>query len=277
MTNLNTEPRKRFLALDTSTAVLGVAVTGGGELLHEINASGERNHSVHLLPIIEQALQASATTADMIGGISVGIGPGSYTGTRIAVTAAKTLAWAWKVPVTGVSSLHALAWGGHQAAAAQQQEAGQAEGTSAAETHGPDWIIPLIDARRGQAYTALFAADGDKPPRRLVPDAIRLMADWMPELEERLKTAAAEGMMPGTLWFTGDTALYGSAESLAPLAEDAYSVQAVPYELEGRWTGFLAEAGIYEESGDLHTLIPNYTQLSEAEANLRRSSEGSLK
>jgi tRNA threonylcarbamoyladenosine biosynthesis protein TsaB len=264
------------LALDTSTAVLGVAVTGNGELLHEINASGERNHSVHLLPIIEQALQASVTTADMIGGISVGIGPGSYTGTRIAVTAAKTLAWAWNVPVTGVSSLHALAWGGHHAAAAQQeQESVQADRMSANGTAGPDWIIPLIDARRGQVYTALFAADGDKPPRRLAPDAIRLMADWVLELEERLKEAAGGGMKPGRIWFVGETALHGSAESLAPLAE-AGNVRALPYELEGRWTGFLAEAGMYEESGDIHTLIPNYTQLSEAEANLRRSSEGSL-
>ncbi|MEK3875538.1 tRNA (adenosine(37)-N6)-threonylcarbamoyltransferase complex dimerization subunit type 1 TsaB [Paenibacillus sp. FSL M7-0420] len=272
MTNSNNEPRKRFLALDTSTAVLGVAVTGGGELLHEINASGERNHSVHLLPIIEQALQASATTADRIGGISVGIGPGSYTGTRIAVTAAKTLAWAWNVPVTGVSSLHALAWGGYHAASALQE---QDAITFAPGTAGTDWIIPLIDARRGQAYTAVFAADGDKPPRRLAPDAIRLMADWVQELAVRLKEAAAEGNLPDTLWFVGETALHGSADMLAPLMEAA-NVQALPYELEGRWTGFLAEAGLYEESGDLHTLIPNYTQLSEAEANLRRSSEGSL-
>lgn len=272
MTNLNNEPRKRFLALDTSTAVLGVAVTGNGEVLHEINASGERNHSVHLLPIIEQALQASATSADRIGGVAVGVGPGSYTGTRIAVTAAKTLAWAWNVPVTGVSSLHALAWGGHHAALAQQLEPEQARDQSGT---GPDWIIPLIDARRGQAYTALFAAGGDHPPRRLAPDAIRLMADWVQELGERLKAAADEGVSPRMLWFTGDTALHGSAESVAPLAE-AFSVQALPYELEGRWTGFLAEAGIYEPSGDIHALIPNYTQLTEAEANLRRSSEGSL-
>ncbi|QUL55945.1 tRNA (adenosine(37)-N6)-threonylcarbamoyltransferase complex dimerization subunit type 1 TsaB [Paenibacillus tritici] len=275
MTNSNIEPRKRFLALDTSTAVLGVAVTAGGELLHEINASGERNHSVHLLPIIEQALQASATTADRIGGISVGIGPGSYTGTRIAVTAAKTLAWAWSVPVTGVSSLHALAWGGYHAAFVQQPEAQHTEQPSVTPAAGPDWIIPLIDARRGQVYTAVFAADGDKPPRRLAPDAIRLMADWVQELATRLTEAAGEGRMPGSLWFVGETALHGSAESLAPLME-AGNVRTLPYELEGRWTGFLAEAGIYAESGDLHTLIPNYTQLSEAEANLRRSSEGSL-
>lgn len=274
MTNLNNGPRKRFLALDTSTAVLGVAVTADGELLHEINASGERNHSVHLLPIIEQALQASGTSADGVGGIAVGIGPGSYTGTRIAVTAAKTLAWAWKVPVTGVSSLHALAWGGHQAGLAKQED-GRAGGTSASGTTGPDWIIPLIDARRGQAYTALFAADGDKPPQRLAPDGIRLMADWVQELAGRLAEASADGRMPDRIWFAGETAVHGSGEALAPLTETA-NVQAVPYELEGRWTAFLAEAGIYQESEDIHVLIPNYTQLSEAEANLRRSSEGSL-
>lgn len=274
MTNLNNEPRKRFLALDTSTAVLGVAVTENGELLHEINASGERNHSVHLIPIIEQVLQASATAAEMIGGVSVGVGPGSYTGTRIAVTAAKTLAWAWNVPVTGVSSLHALAWGGYHSAVVQQEE-GAAAGTSAAGPDGPDWIIPLLDARRGQAYTALFAADGDNPPRRLAPDAIRLMADWVQELGERLQAAAGEGKKPRAIWFTGETTLHGSAESLAPLA-GAGEVKTLPYELEGRWTGFLAEAGIYAESEDIHALIPNYTQLTEAEANLRRSSEGSL-
>lgn len=272
---MNNEPRKRLLALDTSTAVLGVAVTAGGELLHEINASGERNHSVHLLPIIEQALQASAVTADKIGGIAVGIGPGSYTGTRIAVTAAKTLAWAWNVPVTGVSSLHALAWGGYHTASVQREDAEQAGQESASGTGESDWIIPLIDARRGQVYTALFSADGVKPPRRLAADAIRLMADWVQELAERLKEAAGEGRMPGSLWFVGETSLHGTAETLAPLTAEG-NVHMLPYELEGRWTGFLAEAGVYQAGEELHALIPNYTQLSEAEANLRRSSEGSL-
>lgn len=244
-----------------------------GALLHEINASGERNHSVHLLPIIQEALQASGTTSDMLGGITVGIGPGSYTGTRIAVTAAKTLAWAWKVPVAGVSSLHALAWGGYNAAAAHQPEEAPDKAASKSGS-GPDWIIPLLDARRGQAYTALFAADGDQAPRRLEPDAIRLMADWLLYLEERLKQADEEGVKPGVIWFVGETLQHGSEETLAPLA-DQYCVQALPYELEGRWAGFLGGERLLTESDDLHGLIPNYTQLSEAEANLRRSREGS--
>ncbi|KWX75098.1 tRNA (adenosine(37)-N6)-threonylcarbamoyltransferase complex dimerization subunit type 1 TsaB [Paenibacillus jilunlii] len=277
MKKQNEEPRKRFLALDTSTAILGVAITENGRLLHETNASGERNHSVHLLPIIEQALQATGTTSAMIGGIAVGLGPGSYTGTRIAVTAAKTLAWAWKVPVAGISTLQALAWGGLAAALKQQKETSGAGEPAEQEPagSGPDWIIPLLDARRGQAYTALFAADGEHAPRRLEPDAIRLMADWVPHLADRLKQAEAEGKKPRIIWFVGETLLLGSGESTGLLRE-AGNVQAVPYELEGRWAGYLGEERLQAGSDDLHSLIPNYTQLSEAEANLRRSSEGSL-
>ncbi|MNO43978.1 tRNA threonylcarbamoyladenosine biosynthesis protein TsaB [compost metagenome] len=272
----NEEPRKRFLALDTSTAVLGVAIMENGRVLHETNASGERNHSVHLLPIIEQALQATGTTSGMIGGVAVGLGPGSYTGTRIAVTAAKTLAWAWKVPVAGISSLEALAWGGLAAALKQEEaaSAGEAAGKELSGT-GPDWIIPLLDARRGQAYTALFAADGEHAPHRLEPDAIRLMADWVLHLADRLKEAAAEGRKPRAIWLVGETLLLGSGES-AGLLRELGNVHAVPYELEGRWAGYLGEKRLLAGSDDLHSLIPNYTQLSEAEANLRRSSEGSL-
>jgi tRNA threonylcarbamoyladenosine biosynthesis protein TsaB len=272
MTIENVKPRKRFLALDTSTACLGVAITEEGTLLHEINASGERNHSVHLLPIIQQALAESGTDAAMLAGISVGVGPGSYTGTRIAVTAAKTLAWSWKLPVVGISSLHTLAWGGWVAGLASGVAADQERGADG----GPDWIIPLLDARRGQAYTALFAADGSGAPVRLEPDGIRLMADWVQQLGELLEQAVAAGNKPRVLWFVGETVLHGSDESLRPLSEAGF-VHAVPYELEGRFAGLLGAARLSEgESDDLHSLIPNYTQLSEAEANLRLSREGSI-
>lgn len=275
MTNQITEPRKRLLALDTSTAVLGVAVTENGELLHEINASGERNHSVHLLPIIEQALQATGTTAAMLGGISVGVGPGSYTGTRIAVTAAKTLAWAWNVPVVGISSLHAMAWGGYQTAL-KNNVTKESEQTNDNMGYGPDWIIPLMDARRGQVFTGLFAAEGNSAPIRLEPDAIRLMADWVEYLVERLEQASVEGDKPAVLWFVGETVVHGSEESLRPLKDLSASI-AVPYEMEGRWTGFLGEARLKVENDDIHSLIPNYTQITEAEANLRLSRKGGLK
>lgn len=101
------------------------------------------------------------------------------------------------------------------------------------------------------------------------------MADWVLQLEVRLKQAAAEGVKPRILWFVGETELHGSEDSLRTLMEEG-CVRAVPYELEGRWTGYLGEERLLAGSDDIHGLIPNYTQLSEAEENLRRSSEGSL-
>ncbi|MNC51516.1 hypothetical protein D3C75_1008100 [compost metagenome] len=100
------------------------------------------------------------------------------------------------------------------------------------------------------------------------------MADWVLYLADRLKQAEAEGNKPRGVWFVGETALHGSEDSLSPLLGKA-AVQAVPYELEGRWAALLGEERLLAGSDDIHGLIPNYTQLTEAEANLRRSSEGS--
>lgn len=275
MTSAKEQPRKRFLALDTATATLGVAVTESGRVVHEINASGERNHSVHLLPIIGEALQRSGG-AEMLKGITVGVGPGSYTGTRIAVTAAKSLAWSWKLPVVGVSTLQALAWGGWNAGAGSPEDAASL-GARPGEGFGPDWIVPLLDARRGQAYTALFAAQGGEAPRRLASDRVRLMADWVGALAERIEAAKAQGECPRRLWFVGETAVHGGAESLKPL-EGAAELRAQPYELEGRWIGFLGEARHASgDTDDVHSLIPNYTQLAEAEANLLKAGKGGVK
>ncbi|MNP40139.1 hypothetical protein D3C76_1337510 [compost metagenome] len=100
------------------------------------------------------------------------------------------------------------------------------------------------------------------------------MADWVEHLAGRLIQAEAEGGKPRTVWFVGETAQHGSDAALEPLLGEV-EVRPVPYELEGRWAGFLGEARLLAGSDDIHGLIPNYTQLSEAEANLRRSREGS--
>lgn len=269
-------PRKRFLALDTATASLAVAVTADGQVLHEINASGERNHSVHLLPVIGQALSAAETEGEALSGIAVGIGPGSYTGTRIAVTAAKTLAWAWNTPLYGVSTLQALAWGGHEAGLAGHASAVREAFGEEAEPEADDWIIPLLDARRGQVFTALFMRRaGEASPRRLAPDAIRLMGEWLAELGGRLQEAEADGKAPARIWFTGETGVHAAAEQIVQLPEPA-ELYAVPYELEGRWAARLGERMQAEGHGgdEVHSLVPNYTQLSEAEANLLKSGGG---
>ncbi|AJE50607.1 tRNA (adenosine(37)-N6)-threonylcarbamoyltransferase complex dimerization subunit type 1 TsaB [Paenibacillus polymyxa] len=271
-TDVNEKPRERFLTLDTATTVMAAALMNGKELLGESNVFGERNHSVHVITELERLLSEAGLTRDDVDGLAVGVGPGSYTGIRIAVTAAKTLAWAWGVPVTSISTLHALAWGGWNRGIELKGQEGKHESVNndLPGAQAADWIVPVLDARRGQVYTGLFAANTVKDigsPQRLEPDAIRLMTAWTDDLLQRLEALPAEER-PAVIWLVGETAVHAeTAERLRAWSE----LRIVPYELEGKWVGRLgADKLLRQEYDELHTLVPNYTQLAEAEANLLR-------
>lgn len=280
----NLRPPQRLLAFDTATSSLAVAVTEGGRVLAERNIHAERNHSAYLVTAIGECLEAAGLAKQDVDGIAVGIGPGSYTGIRIAVTTAKTLAWSLRLPVYGVSSLAALALGGWAGASGQDAAAlGElaarqgapaelsrpaAEGRRAAA--GGHWIAPLIDARRGQAYSALFGVPAPGGwPERLEPDAIRLMDGWADELMRQLEQLPPDER-PARLWFVGETEKHEAA--IAPLiAAFGELVQLVPYELEGAWMGIAGIARTGQPADDVHALEPNYTQLAEAEAKRLRN------
>ncbi|RCX20518.1 tRNA threonylcarbamoyladenosine biosynthesis protein TsaB [Fontibacillus phaseoli] len=284
-------PLQRLLAFDTSTSSLAVAVMENGKLLAETNIHAERNHSAYLVSAIGDVLAAAGIAKAELDGIAVGMGPGSYTGARIAVTTAKTLAWSLRLPVFGVSSLEAIALGGWARSAGQDAaELGRAlsdlaeaaksdpatgdrSGTdgAAAEANRPagHWIIPLVDARRGQAYTALFAAEAGRMPERLEPDGIRLMASWTEQLAGLLNSLAPEDR-PSGVWFVGETAQHEPpVEALRPILGEALHL--IPYELEGIWIGLAgARRALLRGGDDVHALEPNYTQLAEAEAKRLR-------
>ncbi|KAF6581645.1 tRNA (adenosine(37)-N6)-threonylcarbamoyltransferase complex dimerization subunit type 1 TsaB [Paenibacillus sp. EKM212P] len=271
-TDVNVKPRERFLTLDTATTVMAAALMNGRELLGESNVYGERNHSVHVITELERLLNEEGLTRDDVDGIAVGVGPGSYTGIRIAVTAAKTLAWAWGIPVTSISTLHALAWGGWNRGIEMkgQEDKNESVNNGSSGAQAADWIVPVLDARRGQVYTGLFAVntvDDVESPQRLEPDAIRLMTAWTDDLLQRLEALPSEERPP-VIWLVGETAVHAeTAEHLRAWSE----LRIVPYELEGRWVGRLgADKLLRQEHDELHTLVPNYTQLAEAEANLLR-------
>ncbi|MCJ8014423.1 tRNA (adenosine(37)-N6)-threonylcarbamoyltransferase complex dimerization subunit type 1 TsaB [Paenibacillus sp. KQZ6P-2] len=255
MNQPQSQPLKRFLALDTSTACLALAVMENDKVLHTVKAAGERNHSVHLLPLVQKGLGEAGVASSDVDGIAVGVGPGSYTGTRIAVTAAKTLAWAWNIPVAGISSLQAFGWSGLI--------------TAADRSAGENWVIPLMDARRGQAYTALFQAKGSSMPVRIKEDAIRLMDNWVEEIERLLKETPEE-QQPEGVWFVGDTGNHdAAAERLQALLGDRLHITLS--DMEGEPVGRLgAERLMRGEEDDVHRLVPNYTQLAEAEKLLRK-------
>lgn len=268
---------KLMLSVDTSTASMTIALTRGDKLLGEITSKAERNHSLHLVPMLQRLMAEASIKPMELDGFAVGVGPGSYTGVRIGVTVAKTFAWTHKLSLLGVSTLEALALGGAETSVAGVSF-GMAEETlevrdgelgamdrilkETGRTCETVWFIPLIDARRGQAFTALYES-GISGWKCEVPDSIRLIAAWT----EELVTHAAK-RKPDRIVFIGE--LEQHTEVIRAFASRcAERVEEVVHGVRAR---HVAELGrIRWERGEtehVHGLVPNYTQLAEAEAKL---------
>ncbi|MGD9678217.1 MAG: tRNA (adenosine(37)-N6)-threonylcarbamoyltransferase complex dimerization subunit type 1 TsaB [Vulcanibacillus sp.] len=147
----------KILAIDTSTSVLGVALMDEEKVYAETISNLKRNHSIKLMPIVDQLFTDVEWNPKDIDLIAVAKGPGSYTGLRIGVTTAKTYAWALDIPLVGVSTLAAMAY-------------------SHRDFNGV--ISPIIDARRGQVYTGLYKNINDKLTN-ISQDCIILLSEWV--------------------------------------------------------------------------------------------------
>ena len=125
-----------ILAIDTTGTTCSVAILQADKVIHEHTLSNGFTHSVNLLPMIDQIFKKTGITIDQIEKIAVSVGPGSFTGVRIGVSTAKALAHVHCIPVIPVSTLDALAYNVKGALS--------------------QLIIPIMDARRGQVYTAIY-------------------------------------------------------------------------------------------------------------------------
>jgi len=263
--------RGTFLALDTSTAAMAAAITRNGEVLTEIESLAERNHSVHVITHLKDMLRDTCMGAEHLDAIVVGSGPGSYTGMRIAVSAAKTLAWAWEKPLIGISSLEAIAYGALHTGLEMPYGGALPEGGTVMH-----WLLPIMDARRGQVYSAGFAMDAQGGWSRWLNDGVRIMQDWADDIVAAAK--AEEG--PLTIWLTGDLSLHGdSAASLQERCSAAgIKVRLLTHVLKGSALAYLG-AQRYEsgERDNVHGFTPNYTQLTEAEVKWKAKEAGEAK
>lgn len=130
-----------LLHLETSTKNCSVAISKNDELLCLCEEYSENfGHSEKLHQFVEWALQGAEISIDQLDGVCVSKGPGSYTGLRIGVSAAKGYCYGLEIPLLSLNSLEILA----------QTQINQ----------DYDFIIPMIDARRMEVYTAIFDGNG---------------------------------------------------------------------------------------------------------------------
>jgi len=130
-----------ILGIETSTKICSVALSDGEQLLALKEEGGEYSHSEKLTLFIEEVMTRAGKTLKDVSAIAVSKGPGSYTGLRIGVSAAKGLCYALGIPLISVSTLQAMAKG----MSLQQSP-----------LHKNFLYCPMIDARRMEVYTALF-------------------------------------------------------------------------------------------------------------------------
>jgi tRNA threonylcarbamoyladenosine biosynthesis protein TsaB len=360
-----------LLALDSATSAMSVALVNNEKLLTQMNSVVERNHSVYMMPVIQEVLNSQGLGVRNLKGIAVGRGPGSYTGVRIGITVAKTMAWALKLPVVSVSSLEAMAagalseWlGGRDSSKVTEEVTTEASDNQASVQEAADaikqseefnrssfrhiWVVPMLNARRGQVFTTLMALrtgtghellndavdeaghqfkdeiahelkhetvreseaghepkgedvceteavhelehdavhafnyEATKASSAMWPvgergwkcrreDGIRLMERWVDEL---LELARSEQEPPDAILFAGETKDFGDAIGrFRSEADWAYSgpviVEAGSYDIQAEFIGYLGGMRLaLGQADEVHNLLPNYTQLSEAEVNL---------
>ncbi len=126
----------KILAYDTSGEILNTVLLDGAKEAASFTASGFLRHSSSLMPGIEAVLKKAGWKAKDIQAVAVGLGPGSFTGIRVGVTAAKTLSYALNVKLIGVPGLEAMAY--------------------AAKDKKNIPVATLLDARRGLLYAAQY-------------------------------------------------------------------------------------------------------------------------
>ena len=222
-----------ILAFETSAKAASVALTENGKLLGESYQNTGLTHSQTLMVMAEDLLKQCGKAVSDLTAVAVAEGPGSFTGVRIGVAAAKGLAWGAQLPCYGVSTLEAMA-----------VSLGIYEG----------YVCACMDARRSQVYNAVFRVSQGGISRIAEDRAISLA-----ELGEELKALNVPVYLVGDGAVLTHRTLSGEVPGLILPPEHRLHQRAVGVALLAEQ---MAQNG---ESGDGNRLTPNYLRLSQAE------------
>lgn len=236
----------RILALETSSATASVALLQDGKIISEFVLNDGYTHSRKLVPMIDTILNYLSLKVQDIDYIAASIGPGSFTGLRIGVVTAKSMAMAVGKNTVGVHTLDALAY-------------------NAAAPGG--LICPLIDARNKQVYTALYrsCSAGELPSR--ITDYMALPVS---EYAQIIKKHMAEGER---VIFTGNAALMHKEFFKGELGGDFCDFQGAD-KIDARASSVARIAEIKVLKGeyiDADNLVPFYLRKSSAEQKMEKN------
>jgi len=227
------EPAVIVVGIETSTPHTSVAIGGDSGILAAMSVAG-RTRQEAAAPALEQLLRWSGTELDKVGGVAVGVGPGLFTGLRVGVETAKTLAQVLSVPIVGISSLDVLAF---------------------AVRHTPGRIGAVIDGRRGEVFWSRYETMPggilrETEPAVTAPD--HLIADLQ--------------AVPGDVLLVGDGAILYRHEierELGGRVEFASATHAHPQ--AAQLVELAAPRFLREEHDVLYDVAPVYLRRSDAE------------
>lgn len=187
----------RLLAIDTALEACSVALLDGDTVAAQETQAMARGHAEALMPMLARLQENAAFYFAVIDRIAVTVGPGSFTGLRVGISAARGIALATAKPVVGITTLEALA-----------------APLIAGDASSP--VVSVIDARHNHVYLQAFGTDGDDlvSPRVVsLAEAIELVVPLRPRL---VGNGAA---MLAAAWPPGDPAPAGIDQQAAPMIE----------------------------------------------------------
>ncbi|MEQ6378710.1 tRNA (adenosine(37)-N6)-threonylcarbamoyltransferase complex dimerization subunit type 1 TsaB [Bacillaceae bacterium S4-13-56] len=230
------------LAFDTSNQPMSVALIGDGIVVAEQSTFIKKNHSVQLMPAINDVMQVGGMEPKDLDEIIVTKGPGSFTGVRIGLTTAKTMAWTLGIPIKTVSSLQALAYN---------------------VPHFKGKILTFFDARRERVYGAIFHWTEKGELKQVIEEENAPFTFFL----QKCKEDQEEIMV-----LSPDLSLY--QEMIEKVIKNPFFPRSFFQQPRAGVFGLYGDA---MEVEPVHEVVPNYLRLAEAEANWleRQKQDGS--
>ena len=213
--------------IDTCSGAATSAIYDGERLLAQTVINHKKTHSQKIMPQVDNLFSLSELSVSDIDVFAAAVGPGSFTGVRIGVATIKGMAQALSKPCISVSTLEALAY-----------PLSSFDGL----------VCPILDARRGQVYNALF-----ENGQRICPDRALALSELLDEINGKKVIFLGDGIFP-----------YRD-EILSVMPDAKFAPKVIAMNLAGSVCEVAYEKYLKGEAISANELVPSYVRLSQAE------------